>query len=54
MMKWKGVGSGRGLLFGLSQQLPGGTEDNHENPVMIADFRAEIWTRDLAKTKQEC
>jgi hypothetical protein len=26
----------------------------HEKPVRIADFRVEIWTRDLRNTKQEC
>jgi hypothetical protein len=34
--------------------LPGGTEENHENLVRIADCLASVWTWDLPNTKQEC
>jgi hypothetical protein len=30
------------------------TEENHENLVIIAGIRTEIWTRDRPNTKQEC
>jgi hypothetical protein len=43
--------SGRGLIKALSRKFPGGTEEDHEEPVRIAGLRAEIWTRDLRNTK---
>jgi hypothetical protein len=44
---------GRGLIWNLlSQHLPEGTEEKHEKTfVMIASFRAEIWTEDFRNTK---
>jgi hypothetical protein len=38
-------GSGHGLI-----DLPGGTEENHENPVRIADVPVEILTEHLPDT----
>jgi hypothetical protein len=38
----------------LSRHLPAETEENHKNSAMIACLRAEIWTRDLRNTKQDC
>jgi hypothetical protein len=34
--------------------LLGGTEENHKKSVRIVGLRAEILTRDLPNTKQEC
>jgi hypothetical protein len=44
--------SGRGLINGLSR--PGGTEKKQKNSARIAGLPAEIWTRYLPNTKQEC
>jgi hypothetical protein len=38
----------------LSRHLPAETAENHKNSARIACLRAEIWTRDLRNTKQDC
>jgi hypothetical protein len=57
MMNWKGCG--RKLSWPnikeLSQNLPGGTEENtNKTSVRIAGLQAEISNRDPPNTKQEC
>jgi hypothetical protein len=43
-------GCGRCLIKKLSQNFPGRTPKNHENPVRIASVRAEIRTEHLPNT----
>jgi hypothetical protein len=44
-MNWKGYGRKQSNLIAImSRHLCGGVEENHENPVKIADFRLEIQT----------
>jgi hypothetical protein len=38
----------------LSWHLPGGTEENHEKCVRMANIQAEILTQNLSNMKQEC
>jgi hypothetical protein len=38
----------------LTRNLPAGTAQTLENSVRMAGLRAEISTRDLQNTKQEC
>jgi hypothetical protein len=56
LMIWEGCG--RKWLWlnfkASSRHLPVRAERNHENHVSIAGLRAEILTRDLPSTKQEC
>jgi hypothetical protein len=56
MMNWKGFGRKQSWsnFKVLSDLLPGGTDENHEMPLRIADLWAEIRTWDLPNTKQEC
>jgi hypothetical protein len=56
MMIWEGCGRKRlwPNFKAPSWHLPVRTERNHENHVRIAGLRAEILTRDLPSTKQEC
>jgi hypothetical protein len=43
-------GSGRGVIEALFKHLLGGTEDNHGEPVRIADVPAEVRTEHLPYT----
>jgi hypothetical protein len=38
----------------LSRNMPGGIEENHENPVRITDLRADISSRNLPNMKWKC
>lgn len=42
------------ILKILNQHLPVAAEENKKNVVKTADLRAEISTKDLKNTKQEC
>jgi hypothetical protein len=43
MMNWKGYGRKRSWPnFKVLFHLPGGTEENHENPVRIAGVQVQI------------
>jgi hypothetical protein len=53
-LKWKGCGSGHGLLDILSKHLPGRIEEKTWKPsVKITGVQAKIWTTHLPNTSPE-
>jgi hypothetical protein len=47
-------GSGRGLMELLSRNLPAGTEENHDKPVVLVGVSSNIRTKCLPNTSPEC